>query len=125
MVNIDNKWVKACQTVPLFIHRFTNIQVYNYTLSKLIDPHTKPTQSIPSVRKGEMLSVTLRELKPEEKKAAFFSPKSLADGFFNNAAGMVGFASTASKVDESFEVRMKKEKELAGKLAALKATKKS
>jgi hypothetical protein len=95
MINIDNKWVKACQT------------------------------SIPSVKKGEMLAVTLRELKPEEKKAVFFSPKSLADGFFNNAAGVVGFASTAAKVDESFEQRMAREKQLAEKLAAVKAAKKS
>jgi hypothetical protein len=92
-VNIDNKWVKACQT------------------------------NIPSVPKGQVLTVTLRPPSKEDKKAAFFTPKSLVDGFNNNVLGMVGFASTASKVDESFDSRMKREAELAAKVASLKTKK--
>ena len=95
-VNVNGKWIKACQTV------------------------------IPSVSRGETFEVTLRPKKAavvEEKKAAFFSPKSLADGFANNVMGMVGFVQVGSKVDDEFQQRMEREKALAEKVAAKKANK--
>lgn len=97
-VNVNGKWVKACQTV------------------------------IPSVSRGENLKVTLRPVVVkkevvEEKKPAFFSPKSLADGFANNVMGMVGFVQVGAKVDDEFQLRMEREKALADKVAAKKNNK--
>ena len=58
-----------------------------------------------------------------ENKAVFFSPKSFADGFYNNALGVVGFLQVGAKADDEFNLRMKKEAELAAKVEALKAKK--
>jgi ferredoxin len=98
-VNVNGKWIKACQTV------------------------------VPSVSRGENFKVTLRPVKKaavveEKKKPAFFSPKSLADGFANNVMGMVGFVQVGAKVDDEFQLRMEREKALADKVAAKKAANK-
>jgi len=67
--------------------------------------------------------VTIRPVPvaPAKKPAKFFSPQSFVDGVVNNAAGVVGFVTVAAKVDDEFEIRMKKEKELEAKVAAAKA----
>ena len=46
----------------------------------------KTCQTVIPDLKGEVYNVQTQEI--EAAKAAFFSPKSLADGFFNNVAGM-------------------------------------
>merc|ERR1712151_333785 len=68
VVNIDGKWVSACQT------------------------------KIPPVAPGKSFDVKVRQYSDAHKgkvKAAFFSPASIADGAANNALGMVGFARDA------------------------------
>jgi len=83
VVNIDGKWVSACQT------------------------------KVPPQAPGQHFGVRVRpvsEAHKHKKKAAFFSPKSLVDGFMNNAFGMVGFAKDAYAADPEFEVRMNREK---------------
>ena len=94
-VNINNKWVKACQT------------------------------SVPKIAAGETLKVTVKPIvpAPAKKPATFFTPASFVEGIVNNAAGVVGFVTVAAKVDDEFETRMKKEAELAAKVAAAKAAK--
>jgi len=95
-VKISNKWVKACQLV------------------------------IPVVPKGETLQITVKPAVPvpAKKPATFFSPASFVEGVVNNAAGVVGFVTVAaSKADDEFEARMKREAELAAKVAAAKAAK--
>lgn len=88
-MNIDGKWVKACQT----------------TLSTPKD--------------GSTLKVTLREIMvAKEKSAEFFSPKSFLDGVVNNGLGVVGFVQVALKADDEFDARMKREAELAAKVEA-------
>jgi len=86
-VNIGGKWVCACQT------------------------------KIPAQAPGQHFGVRVRPVteaqKNEEEKAVFFSPKSIRDGFFNNAWGMVGFARDALTQNTDFEVRMEREKRIA------------
>jgi ferredoxin len=85
-VNIGGKWVCACQT------------------------------KIPAQAPGQNFGVRVRPVTEADKdaeKAAFFSVKSIRDGFFNNAWGMVGFAKEAIAGDTDFEVRMEREKRIA------------
>lgn len=64
---------------------------------------------------------------PPEKRSkpssGFFSAQSIADGFTNNVLGMVGLVVEGAKSDEDFDLRMKKEKEIAEKVAAKKRAK--
>mmetsp|Transcript_69628 Transcript_69628/g.217382 ORF Transcript_69628/g.217382 Transcript_69628/m.217382 type:complete len:513 (+) Transcript_69628:1-1539(+) len=83
VVNIDGKWVPACQT------------------------------KIPPQAPGQKFGVRVRPVSDAHKhkeKAAFFSPQSIRDGFLNNALGMVGFAAEAFTADPEFEARMEREK---------------
>jgi len=83
VVNIDGKWVSACQT------------------------------KIPSLAPGQEFGVRVRPVSDAHKykeKAAFFSPASIADGFMNNAIGMLGFATESFAADPDFDVRIGKEK---------------
>mmetsp|Transcript_128504 Transcript_128504/g.399872 ORF Transcript_128504/g.399872 Transcript_128504/m.399872 type:complete len:755 (-) Transcript_128504:260-2524(-) len=83
VVNIDGKWVSACQT------------------------------KIPPQAPGQHFGVRVRPVSKaqrDEDKAAFFTPKSIADGFFNNALGMFGFAVESLGSDADFQVRMERER---------------
>jgi ferredoxin len=83
VVKINNKWVSACQT------------------------------KIPPMASGESFNVGLRNVDPNKVKkesATFFSPKSIWDGFFNNALGMVGFARDGLAGEEDFQDRMERER---------------
>eukprot|EP00747_Dinoflagellata_sp_TGD_P125335 gnl/TRDRNA2_/TRDRNA2_174142_c1_seq1.p1 gnl/TRDRNA2_/TRDRNA2_174142_c1~~gnl/TRDRNA2_/TRDRNA2_174142_c1_seq1.p1 ORF type:complete len:731 (+),score=146.84 gnl/TRDRNA2_/TRDRNA2_174142_c1_seq1:31-2223(+) len=83
VVNIDGRWVSACQT------------------------------KIPPVAKGENFGVRVRKVSEAHKykqTATFFSPRSIIDGAWNNALGMVGFARDAFGADPDFEVRMERER---------------
>jgi len=94
VVNIDGKWVSACQT------------------------------KIPPQAPGEQLKVRVRKVSQavkDEEKAAFFTPKSFVDGFVNNALGMFGFATEALAADPDFVHRMEKEKAIE-ELTAKKAS---
>jgi len=93
-VNIDGKWVSACQTRI---------------------PHQAP---------GQQFKIRVRpvsEAQKDQEKAAFFSPKSVWDGFFNNAIGMVGFAKDAVVADPDFKLRMERERRIE-ELTAKRAT---
>lgn len=93
-VMIDGKWVHTCQT------------------------------KVPSMAKGETLNVFIRAGKVKSKKSSgFFSAQSFVDGFTNNALGVVGFVAEGIKEEDSFNVRMEREKELLAKVAAKKAAK--
>ena len=59
---------------------------------------------IPYVENGASFVVKVSDRK--KKSAAFFSPRSLAEGFFNNAAGMVGLVVEGAKSDDEFKKRM-------------------
>ena len=61
-VNINGKWVCACQT------------------------------KIPAQAPGENFEVRVRKVKDDKKHetAAFFTPKSFADGVYNNGLGIIG-----------------------------------
>jgi len=92
VVNIDGKWVSACQT------------------------------KIPAVGPGQEFGVRVRPVSDAHKnkeKQAFFSPASIADGFMNNAFGMLGFAVESAAADPDFNVRIGKEKAIE-KLTARK-----
>jgi ferredoxin len=95
-VNLDGKWIKACQT------------------------------SLPRPTMGNTLKITVKPVLAKEQKDSpkFFSPKSFADGFVNNALGLVGFAKAVIDADEEFNARMKREAELAKKVAEAKNLKK-
>jgi ferredoxin len=91
-VNVNNKWVKACQA------------------------------TIPKLSKGEKLTITVKPAKEvKEKPAKFFTPKSFAEGVVNNALGVYGFVTVAAKADDEFNERMRKEKELEEKVKARKS----
>lgn len=98
-VNIDGKWVSACQT-------------------KI--PHRAPNQPF-EIRVREVAA----NKQENEKKAAFFSPKSMYDGFLNNAIGMVGFAKEGVAANPDFIARMEKEKRIEELTAKAKARKNS
>lgn len=68
--------------------------------------------------KDEVFTVETKAI--EKESATFFSPKSLADGFFNNVAGMAGFAQAVAGADDEFNARMEREKVLKEKLEARK-----
>lgn len=94
VVNIDGKWVSAC------------------------------TAKIPPVSPGETFSVYARPVSEAHKyaeKAAFFSPKSIADGALNNALGMVGFAKDGLAADPDFQIRMERERAVQEVVAKRKA----
>eukprot|EP00439_Symbiodinium_sp_Y106_P056544 s8327_g7.t3 len=89
-VNIDGKWVSACQT------------------------------KIPPQEPGKSFDVHVRPVSDAHKtaeKAAFFTPKSFADGVVNNGLGMVGFVKEAFGADPDFKVRMEKERKIEQLLA--------
>jgi len=95
-VNIDGKWVSACQTK--------------------IEPQAP----------GQHFGVRVRPIsdskrKSSEDKAAFFSAQSVQDGFFNNAFGMLGFVKEGLGADEDFELRMARERRIQ-QLTEKKAT---
>jgi ferredoxin len=84
-VNIDGKWVSACQTK--------------------IEPQAP----------GQHFAVRVRpvtEAQKREEKVAFFSPQSISDGFFNNAFGMFGFVKEGLAADDDFAVRMARERRI-------------
>lgn len=84
-VNIDGKWVSACQT--------------------------KITPQAP----GQHFGVRVRpvtEAQKSKEKAAFFSAQSIKDGFFNNAFGMFGFVKEGLRADDDFQVRMDRERRI-------------
>lgn len=84
---------------------------------------TKACQT--SIPPGTSIQISIKPAleKPKKESAAFFSPKSLADGFMNNALGLVGFVGKGIKADDEFKARMQREADLAAKLAAKKASK--
>mmetsp|Transcript_50782 Transcript_50782/g.94954 ORF Transcript_50782/g.94954 Transcript_50782/m.94954 type:complete len:725 (+) Transcript_50782:76-2250(+) len=93
-VNIDGKWVSACQT------------------------------KIPPQSPGKSFEVRVRPVSDAHKtqeKAAFFTPKSFADGVVNNGLGVVGFVKEAFGADPDFKVRMEREKVVEELLAKAKA----
>jgi len=92
-VNIDGKWVCACQTK--------------------IEPQAP----------GQQFKVRVRpvtEAQKREEEVAFFSPQSIQDGFFNNAWGMYGMVTEGLASDGDFEVRMARERRIQ-QLTAKKA----
>ncbi|GAB5369041.1 hypothetical protein AAMO2058_001371200 [Amorphochlora amoebiformis] len=96
-VNVDGKWVQACQT------------------------------SIPPVSNGEVFGVTVRPVKSsssKKKPSTFFSPASFVEGVVNNGLGMVGFAQECIGADPDFNVRMQREREIREMVAARKASQK-
>lgn len=94
-INMDGKWVKACQaTIPS-----------SSSVSITIKPPKKQAEH------------------DEKEPTKFFTPKSFMDGIVNNGLGVVGFLKVGMKADAEFEERMRKEKELAEKVAAKKAAK--
>lgn len=74
--------------------------------------------TIPFLGQDEVFRVEVKAA--ESEKAAFFSPKSLADGFFNNVAGMAGFAQAVAGADEDYNARIAREQVLAEKVEAAK-----
>eukprot|EP00913_Durusdinium_trenchii_P033001 g30894.t1 len=92
-VNIDGKWVSACQTkIP------------------------RQTES------GKNFEVRVRQVSDAHKmaeKAAFFTPKSFADGVVNNGLGTLGVRREAEAfgADPDFQVRMEREKKVEELLA--------
>lgn len=97
LVNMDNKWVKACQT------------------------------QIPSASGDGVLRIQVKpQIIKAEEQAVFFSPKDMAKGFFNNAAGVVGLAQgfVDTKVDNEYEERIAREAKIAEIAAAKKAAQK-
>jgi len=84
-VNIDGKWVSACQ--------------------QRIEPQAP----------GEQFAVRVRPVSEKEKrkeKAAFFSAESVSDGFFNNAWGMFGLVTEGMASTDDFAVRMDRERRI-------------
>ena len=95
-VNMNGKWVKACQT------------------------------TVPSLSAGDTaVTITVKEIikAPEKAPSKFFSPKSFVEGVVNNGLGVVGFVKVALEADDEFTARMKKEAILAEKVAAAKKAK--
>ena len=89
-VNIDGKWVSACQT------------------------------KIPPQEPGNSFDVRVRPVSDAfktQEKAAFFTPKSFADGVVNNGLGVIGFVKEAFGADPDFKVRMEREKKIEQLLA--------
>mmetsp|Transcript_3788 Transcript_3788/g.8695 ORF Transcript_3788/g.8695 Transcript_3788/m.8695 type:complete len:708 (+) Transcript_3788:113-2236(+) len=84
-VNIDGKWVSACQ--------------------QRIEPQAP----------GEHFAVRVRPVSEKEKrkeKVAFFSAESVSDGFWNNAWGMFGLVTEGAKSGDDFAVRMQRERRI-------------
>mmetsp|Transcript_11663 Transcript_11663/g.32477 ORF Transcript_11663/g.32477 Transcript_11663/m.32477 type:complete len:708 (+) Transcript_11663:129-2252(+) len=84
-VNIDGRWVSACQ--------------------QRIEPQAP----------GEHFAVRVRPVSEKEKrkeKVAFFSPESISDGFWNNAWGMFGLVTEGAKSGDDFAVRMERERRI-------------
>lgn len=67
--------------------------------------------TIPALPEGEIFQIETQY--EEETGVAFFSPKSLMDGFFNNAAGMAGFGKEMSDAGGGFTDRLDREKKIA------------
>ena len=89
-VKIDGQWVRTCQAV--------------------VEP-------LP-VGKTDPPQILIKKFR--KKPAKFFSPKSFAEGVFNNGLGVVGFVKEGLKSKNDFDNRMNVEEELAARVAAKK-----
>ncbi len=76
---------------------------------------------IPAMASNEELVVIVKKIK--KKPAKFFSPKSFAEGVFNNGLGVVGFVARGATSGKEFSERMDKEKSIEELVAERKARK--
>ena len=76
---------------------------------------------VPAMSKGEDLVVIVKKIK--KKPAKFFSPKSFAEGVFNNGLGVAGFVWKGVRSGKEFEGRMNKEEREKALVEARKAAK--
>ena len=76
---------------------------------------------VPAMSKNEDLVVIVKKIK--KKPAKFFSPKSFAEGVFNNGLGVAGFVWRGARSGEEFQGRMEQEDEIAALVAKRKAEK--
>jgi len=68
------------------------------------------------------VSITVRP-SSIKKPSKFFSPRSFAEGVYNNGLGVVGFVWKGIKENDKFQDRMSKEEELKRKVEELKSKK--
>lgn len=76
---------------------------------------------IPAMSKDEDLVVIVKKVK--KKPAKFFSPKSFAEGVFNNGLGVVGFVYRGARSGKEFSSRIEREQEIEAMVAKKKAEK--
>tara|TARA_A100001035_G_scaffold244129_1_gene211619 strand:- start:215 stop:763 length:549 start_codon:yes stop_codon:yes gene_type:complete len=76
---------------------------------------------IPAMASNEELVVIVKKIK--KKPAKFFSPKSFAEGVFNNGLGVVGFIARGATSGKEFSERMDREKSIEELVAERKARK--
>lgn len=89
-VKIDGQWVRTCQAV--------------------VEP----------LPVGQLDPSKILIKKFKKRPAKFFSPKSFAEGVFNNGLGVLGFVKEGAKSNNEFVNRMDREDELAARVAARK-----
>jgi ferredoxin len=65
---------------------------------------------VPAMSKDEDLVVIVKKIK--KKPAKFFSPKSFAEGVFNNGLGVAGFVWRGARSGKEFRSRMEREQEI-------------
>jgi len=95
-VRVAGKWIRACQSTVADVRAIS------------------PDQS--------NLSITVRPA-TIKKPSKFFSPRSFAEGVYNNGLGVVGFVWRGIREDKKFDERMRKEEELKKKVDDLKIRK--
>lgn len=93
-VRIAGKWITTCQS----------------TVADVVAISPDPMN----------VSITVRPASVK-KPSKFFSPKSFAEGVYNNGLGVIGFVWRGLNEDKKFEGRMQKEEELKLKVALKKA----
>lgn len=76
---------------------------------------------VPAMPAGQDLLVVVKKVK--KKPAKFFSPKSFAEGIFNNGLGVVGFVARGATSGKEFSERMDREKSVEELVAERKAAK--
>lgn len=76
---------------------------------------------VPAMSKDEDLVVIVKKIK--KKPAKFFSPKSFAEGVFNNGLGVAGFVWRGARSGKEFRSRMEREQEVEALVAKRKSEK--
>lgn len=119
-VQINGKWVKACQTIVPTTPTGVNFAV---TVKPAVEKKKAAFFSPQSFLDGKSVQSCNSHPYFSLLNVKFWLVAAHVLGVVNNGLGVVGFISEASKVDDEFKERMEREARIAAKVEAAKKAK--